>query len=164
MKLGKFGKYFLNCFLLLMPIYIWNLIFMDSLPNYYSNATWDDIPLGIAYSENILKAIVFILPFIMMFSLKSKTQKIGFGLYIVGIIVYFLSWTAQIYFPESSWSKSLLGVMAPAYTTIIWFVGIGLIGKNSFLKVPYMSAIYIILSVCFVIIHSIHPYIVFQKI
>ncbi len=139
------------------------MIFFDSLPKSYSGLHWNDIPRLVVYAENILKSIVFILPAIMMFSLKERIQKIGFGIYIFGIIAYFLSWAVQIYFPESFWSKSLPGFMAPAYTTIIWFAGIGLIGKRAFVKIPYMTLIYIFISICFVIVHSIHPYIVFQK-
>lgn len=156
------SKYYLNCFLLLIPVFIWDLIFVDSLPDYYLNDKWDNIPTGIAYSENILKTFVFILPLIMSFSLETKIQKIGFGVYMMGIVVYFLSWVAQIYFSESAWSKSILGFMAPAYTTIIWLIGIGLIGKNTFLKIPNMSITYIILSVCFVVVHTLHSYKVFQ--
>ena len=124
---------------------------------------WNDIPVFIGNVENILRIVVFILPLLMILSLKTKIQRIGFVLYILGIIIYFLSWAVQIYLPDGLWSKSILGFMAPAYTTIIWFVGIGLIGNKSFLKIPYMSAIYIAISILFVIFHSLHSYIVFQR-
>jgi len=164
MKTGNFRRYFLNCFLLLIPVFIWNLIFVKSLPKGYAmDFFWKEIPAIIGNTENILRIIVFILPVSMLFSLQTKLQRTGFGLYISGIILYFLSWIVQIYFPESFWSKSILGFMAPAYTTIIWFAGIGLIGKNSFIKIPGMSAIYIVISTVFVIVHSIHCYIVFQR-
>ena len=163
MKLRKFGKYFLNCFLLLVPIFTWNIYFINYLPIKYSNDNWNDIPPIIEYAENIFRFFIFVSPVIMVLSLKTKSQKIGLGLYILGVIIYFLSWSAHIYFPETVWSKSILGFMAPAYTTIIWFIGIGLIGKNSFFKIPYMSVFYIFISVCFVIFHSLHPYLVFWK-
>ncbi len=164
MKLKKLGKYIRSCFLLLIPVYIWNIIFMKSLPKGYSmDFFWKDIPAIIGNTENVLRIIVFTLPIIMTLSFETKIQKIGFGIYLFGIIIYFLSWTAQMYFPELFWSKSIFGFMAPAYTTIIWFVGIGLIGKNSFIKIPYLSAIYIFLSAVFVVFHSIHCYIIFQR-
>jgi hypothetical protein len=164
MKLIKNRKYLLNCFILLIPIFIWNLIFAKSLPKGYTmDFFWKDIPAIIGNTENILRIIVFILPILMTFSLETKLQKIGFGLYIFGTAIYFLSWIVQIYFPECFWSKNILGFMAPAYTTLLWFVGIGLIGKNTIIKIPYITVIYIIITVCFVITHSIHTYIVFQR-
>ncbi len=160
----KIRKYFLNCFLLLIPIFIWNLIFIDSLPqNYNMDFPMKDIPTIIGIVENILRIIVFVLPLTMVFSLKTKTQKIGLIIYIIGTILYFLSWIALIYFPESLWSKSILGFMALAYTTIIWFIGIGMIGKTSFIKIPYISSLYILISLLFVLFHSIHAFIVFQR-
>ena len=164
LKTNKIGKYFLNCFLLLIPVFIWNIIFVNSLPKAYSpNIFWKDIPVIVGVSENILKIIVFVLPIIMVFSLKKKLQKIGFVIFMVGVILYFISWSFQIWFPKSLWSQSIFGFMAPAYTTIIWFVGIGLIGTKAFIKIPYLSIIYILISTIFVIFHSLHTYIVFQS-
>jgi hypothetical protein len=123
----------------------------------------EDISPWIGNTENILRILVFILLFLMKFSLETKLQKLGFVLYILGAVTYFSSWIAQIYYPESFWSKSMLGFMAPSYTTIIWLVGIGLIGKTSFVKIPYMSAIYILISVNFAVTHSIHTFLVIQR-
>lgn len=158
----KISSYMLNCFLLLIPIFLWDLIFVNSLPRYYSDASWDAIPTGIMYAENILKIGVFTFPIVMQFSLKTKKQKLGFGLYLLGIIVYFSSWAAQIYFPESAWSISLPGRMAPAYTTLPWFIGIGLIGNKTFFKLRLVSLGYILLSIVFVVFHSLHAYFAFS--
>jgi len=124
---------------------------------------WKDIPPLIGNTENILRIIVFMLPLVMTFSLKSRQQKIGFVLFLAGLILYFSSWLMQIYLPESNWSNSIFGFMAPAYTTLIWFVGIGLIGNTSVLKIPFISHIYIGSSLAFVIVHSIHTYIVYMR-
>jgi hypothetical protein len=96
------------------------------------NNFWNNIPYFIRISENILRAIVFFLPLLLKLEINEPQQKIGFLIYMAGIGVYFMSWLMQIYFPDSSWSQSVFGFMAPAYTTIIWFVGIGLIGKSPF--------------------------------
>ena len=159
----KMVKYLKNCFWLFLPVFIWNIVLASKLPIKYSPEFFDNnIPNYISYSENILRAILFSFPVIMIFSLKSKIQKLGFGLYLVGIIIYFASWLVQIYYPSSFWSESILGFTAPAYTTIIYFIGIGLIGKQTFLKTRYVSFSYILLSICFVIIHSIHTYMGFN--
>lgn len=160
----KIRKYLLNCFLLLIPIFLWNIILVDYLPKAYSpDIFWKDIPNLIANSENILRIVVFVFPAIMLLSLKTRLQKIGFGIYLIGLIIYFLSWVVVIIYPQSYWTTSLIGFMAPAYTTIIWFVGIGLIGNKAFFKIPKLSWIYIFLSLLFVLIHSAHTYLVFQN-
>ncbi len=160
----KIKKYIKNNFLLLIPIFLWNIFLMDYLPEAYgSDIFWKDIPKFVGIGENILRIIVFVLPAIMVFSLKSRMQRIGFSIYLIGTIIYFLSWLMVIILPESNWSQSLLGFMAPAYTTIIWFIGIGLIGKKACFKIPYLSHIYIGFSILFVVFHTLHTYIVFMN-
>ncbi len=157
-------KYLLNCFLLLIPLFLWNIILVGYLPKTYSSDVfWEDIPNWIGYSENVLRIIVFVFPAIMIISLKTRLQKIGFFIYLIGLILYFLSWFLMIVSPESNWSTSLIGFMAPAFTTIIWFVGIGLIGNKSYFRIPHLSLIYIILSIIFVVFHTLHTYIVYQR-
>jgi hypothetical protein len=160
----KIKEYLHNYFLLLIPVFLWNIILIDYLPESYSpDIFWKNIPKIIGYSENILRIIVFVFPIVMILSLKTRLQKIGFAIYFVGLILYFLSWVVIIIYPESTWSQSLIGFTAPAFLTIIWFVGIGLIGNKAFFKFPYLSLIYICLSMLFVIFHTTHAYIVFQN-
>lgn len=160
----KIRKYLLNCFLLLIPLFLWNIILVGYLPKSYSpDIFWKDIPNWIGYSENILRIIVFLFPIIMVLSLKTRLQKIGFLIYLIGLILYFSSWVIMIVRPESNWSQSLIGFVAPAFSTIIWFVGIGMVGSKAYFKVPHLTMIYICLSMLFVILHSAHAYIVFQS-
>lgn len=160
----KIKKYLLNCFCLLIPVFLWNIILVGYLPKSYSpDIFWKDIPKIVSYGENILRIIVFVLPLLMVLSLKTKLQKIGLLIYFIGLVIYFSSWVIMIISPDSYWSRSLIGFMAPAFTTIIWFVGIGLIGNKAFFKFPKLSFIYIGLSLLFVIFHSTHTYIVFQN-
>ncbi|PKV50665.1 hypothetical protein ATE84_2731 [Aquimarina sp. MAR_2010_214] len=160
----KIKKYFKNCFLLLIPIFLWNIIFVDALPKSYSpEIFWKDIPKTLNYSENILRIIVLTIPAIMIFSLKTRVQKIGFVIYLIGIILYFLSWICMIAYPLSNWSQSMIGFVSPACTTIIWFVGIGLIGNKTFFRILNLSVIYILIALIFVGLHSLHAYIVYQR-
>lgn len=68
----------------------------------------------------------------------------------------------QIHFPESRWSTSVLGFTAPTYTTIFFVIGIGIIGRKSFFKIPYFSIIYYSISVLFVIFYTVHSYNVYS--
>jgi hypothetical protein len=157
-------KYALNCFILLIPIFLWNMLFTTSLPRGYSiEFFWQDIPPIVGTTENVLRIIAFFLPLLMPLTIETSRQKIGLGIYLAGVAIYFLSWVLQIYSPESAWSSSLFGFLAPAYTTVIWFIGIGLIGDGLFVKVPYKSIIYIAISTVFVVFHTTHAYIVYTR-
>lgn len=87
----------------------------------------------------------------------------GFRIYVFGTIVYFVSWLALIIDPTSSWSQSLAGFMAPAYTPLVWLIGIALIGNQSFFSTKGMTIIYATLSIAFVVFHCWHAYLVFES-
>jgi hypothetical protein len=160
----KIRKYLQNCFLLLIPIFLWNLFFYDDLPKGYSGAVFEkDIPQVVLYSEYLLRVVLFGLPLLMALSVKTSMEKMGLSLYLFGMVVYFLSWILVIAFPDSAWSQSAWGFMAPAYTPLIWLIGVGLIGNQSFLRIPKISIIYSCLSAVFVFFHALHAYIVFMQ-
>lgn len=157
-------KYLQSCFLLLIPIFAWNFAFTQILPEAYASPEiWDKIPASLSLTENILRVIVFLLPLLFSLSIQSKGQKNGFLLYIAGVLIYFFSWIIQIYLPGSSWSNSMLGFMAPAYTPLLWLVGIGMIGKKSFVKISRLQSYYFIAVILFVAVHSFHAYWVFNQ-
>ncbi len=157
-------KYLINCFLLLIPIFLWNLILAPYLPKGYSPEVFDsNIPFWIVYPENILRMILFIYPLTMVLSIKTTSQKLGLCLYIFGIVLYFLSWVWVIAYPESDWSTSLGGFTAPAYTPILWLTGIGLIGKESFFRTKFNTVVYVLLAVVFVLVHTKHAMLVYAS-
>lgn len=157
-------RYLKNCFLLLLPILGWNLLLTSSLPEGFSrDIFWNEISSFVGLPENILRGLIMVLPAFMILSLKTKTQRLGGWLYLLGVVVYGLSWLLLILTPDSSWSQSMMGFMAPAYTTILWLVGIGLIGEQSFFKIKHVSTIYILLATVFVFFHTWHTYIVFHR-
>jgi hypothetical protein len=94
---------------------------------------------------------------------ETPIQKIGLTLYFTGTIIYFLSWLAQMYIPQSTWSLSLFGSLAPAYTPLIWLIGIGLIGSSLYFASPYRSWMYITLSIIFIAFHLSHTFIAYQR-
>ena len=156
-------KYLVNCFLLLLPVFFWNIAFIRRLPKgYTSKEIWDNVPSWLSITENILRTIVFILPLLLILSLQTKTQKFGLILYLVGLLIYFSSWLLQIFIPNSYWSTGIIGFMAPAFTSIIWLIGIGIIGQQSFINIPRIATIYIFLSIAFVIIHTYHSYLAYN--
>jgi hypothetical protein len=153
-------KYLLNGFLLIIPILIWNIIFTKSLPRSYFLNVSDKIEVF----EYIFRILAFTIPLIMKISFETKIQKIGLGIYVSGVGLYFASWLLQIYLPNSRWSLSVYGFMAPAYTTFIWFSGIALIAKQSYFKFSHISLTYFVIATLFVVFHSIHTYNIFRHI
>ncbi len=152
-------NYLLNCFILLIPILAWNLVFTKYLPKAYSLESHGK-------TESLEKAFrfsAFVLPLIMPLSLVTNTQKTGLIIYIIGSLIYFASWLPQMYRPDSIWSKGVIGFLTPSYTPIIWFLGIALIGNDSFIGIPYFSIIYLGIALLFVSFHSVHTYHVFKQ-
>ena len=157
-------KYLLNCFWLLLPILAWNIIFFEKLPKPFNTEAFDqNIPTIILLSEQVLRGAIMILPIIMVLSLETRIQKYGLFIYSIGLVIYFASWLVLIKAPESTWSQSMLGFTAPAYTTLIWLVGIGLIGKESFFKIDRISVIYMACAMLFVVVHTLHTVLAFQR-
>ena len=153
-----------NCFWFIIPVVIWNIIFTKDLPDAYSkDFFWHDLPTVLTISEKVLRTCIFIFPLFMSFSEQTAFQNIGLLLYLTGIILYFAAWLAQIYLPNSKWSKSIWGFMAPAYLPLIWLLGIGITGYSSINYISYISPMYILFAILFVIVHSIHTSIIYHR-
>lgn len=136
----------LNCFWLLVPILAWNVAFSSKLA--HPAFEFDEaVPNWVLLLEYILRAAVMILPLFMHLHWDSAHRKAGIAVYLVGMVVYFASWIPLMIAPESTWSNSLLGFLAPAYTPLLWLVGISLIAGWW----PYL-----VLSIIFVGIHVGH--------
>ena len=165
MKIKTLKKYLLNCFLLTIPIMIWNIIFTSKLPQYYQpEIFWKDIPAWLKYSENISRILIFILTLLMPLNISTLTQKRGLILYIGGTLIYFASWLVLIYFPNSSWSNNILGFMAPAYTPLLWLTGIGFIGNSFYFNLPYKRWFFILTVIIFLIFHNFHTMTIYFRI
>jgi len=136
----------LNCLWLLIPILAWNIIFSSKL-NHPAFEFDEAVPQWVLLVENVLRVAVMILPLFMTLLWNTSSSKIGIAFYLIGLIIYFASWIPLMIAPESTWSNSLIGFLAPAYTPLIWLLGISLIGGWW----PYL-----ILSVIFVGVHGGH--------
>ncbi len=155
-------KYLFNCFLLTIPILVWNILLANKLPKSSVLETLlNNIPSFLLYGENISRTIMFILIFLMPLRISTTAQKKGVALFVAGTLVYFASWLILIYFPNSSWSNSVPGLLAPSYTPLLWLTGIGLIGDALFFKIPYKRWIYFVVVILFLIFHNWHTYLIY---
>lgn len=157
-------KYLINCFILFIPVIIWNISFIPILPGAYdAEVYWSNLPFYVQWPEVILRMIVFTLPLFMPLKIVRQDQKIGLILYIVGLLVYVFAWRPLILYPDSVWSTSLIGYAAPAFTPIIFLIGIGLIGNKLFFNIKYKQYIYFAVSFLFIFFHTWHLTIVYDR-
>jgi hypothetical protein len=125
---------------------------------------WKDIPTWLGLLENSFRLLVFSLPGILYFGKKETGQPLGWILYIGGVAVYLASYLVQIVFPASAWSRSAIGFTAPAWSTLLWFAGIGLVCARSWLPIPWHRAIYLWSAFIFLIFHTWHTGLVYVNV
>lgn len=153
-----------NGFVLLIPIFVWNIIFASKLPHAFDIKNFDiDIPRFLLIGENIFRVIIFTLPLLFKIDISTTTGKLGLALYIIGSLIYFVSWLLLIYAPNSLWSISIFGFTAPAYTPIIWLVGIALMADSYNFSIKYIRWHYIIPCIIFIILHVMHSILVYLR-
>ena len=112
--------------------------------------------------ETIARITTIALSVIMSIKLDNKTGKIGLIVYIIGILVYFCSYFIVIKIPAISFHNNFIVLLAPYWTSVLWLIGIGLLGNKLFIKIPYHYTAYIIISIIFAVVHSIHGYICYN--
>lgn len=112
----------------------------------------------------MFRVLFFLLLFLMPLEKgKQRGKLVGWLLYAVGLCIYFLSWLPLIYYPESSWAKSLAGFTAPAWTPGIWKLGIACIGNSFSFGIPFKRWIVFSASILFPTFHKLHNYLVFMR-
>lgn len=164
MKLKSIKKYVFTCFLLTIPILFWDYMFTDRLPKAFQpESFWKDIPSFIVNVENISRLIMFVFISFMPIKIVTPIQKKGLVLYVIGTLLYFVSWLILMYFPNSVWSKSVLGLLAPAYTPLFWLIGIGLIGNSFYFNIPFKRWLYFLVVIIFLIFHNWHTYLIYFR-
>ena len=153
-----------NGYLPLVPVFAWNLMFASMLPQAYDPAHFDrGIPPAILTGENVFRAIIFSLPLFFSLNIKTAIGKKGLLLYCVGTVLYFSSWLALMFAPDSGWSTNLLGFAAPAYTPILWLTGLAMMAESYYFKLKYSKWHYLIPSIGFSIFHISHSILVFLR-
>lgn len=161
-KFPAFRKYLLNCFWLMIPVLIWDVFFSDHLPRAFQPDVFQySIPLFILVGEHGLRILIFLLTLLM--PLPHNGQRSAVVLYVAGVLIYFASWLPLIVYPESRWSQSFVGFMAPAYTPVCWLTGIAMIGYKFYVGWPYKKWMFIMLSVIFLVFHNVHTWLVYSR-
>jgi hypothetical protein len=58
--------YVLNCFLLVVPVLLLNLVFARHLLPGYQPSQWNDVPAAVTVPENALRILVMALPLLLL--------------------------------------------------------------------------------------------------
>ena len=154
-----------NGALLIIPPLVITFGLWGALPVAYSpDVFWKDIPEWLGVFENVFRIFVFSIPGMLYFGKAEKGQPLGWYLYFGGLLIYLASYGAQIVHPGSLWSQSIIGFTAPAWSTVFWFAGIGLVCARSWLPIPWCRAIYLVIASCFLIFHIWHTGLVYFSI
>jgi len=157
------GKFITNGYIPLIPILAWNFIFISKLPLAYQPQSFNhDIPVFILFGENLFRSIIFILPLFFKLSIGESIQRKGLAIFITGVALYFFSWLILIYMPDSRWSNHVIGFSAPAFTPIIWLIGLSLMVEKYYFF-TYSKWHYIIPAICFSFFHIYHSIYVFNR-
>jgi len=151
-------KYINNCFLLFIPILVFNILFFKKLPSHYLR----NISHPIIIMETITRTITIAFSIIMAINIQNKTGKIGLMIFIIGTIIYFTSYFIEIYASNTFFGKKIIFILAPYWTSVIWLIGIGLVGNKLFVNIPYHFTVYLVLSIIFATIHTIHGYLCYK--
>jgi len=147
----------LSCGLLTIPILVWNIAFARYLPSPLTPAEfWTDIPRGIVIGENVLRTLVSVLPFFMPLREDTRRRRQGLAWFGIGVSLYFASWLLLMLFPASRWSTSAAGLLAPAYTPIVWLGALGMLGPRLVFPIYWRPWHYWLLALAFLTFHLAH--------
>jgi hypothetical protein len=106
---------------------------------------------------------MFIFICLMLLKISGIKQKGGLLLYVAGVLLYFAAWIVLMYLPNTAWSNSILGLLAPAYTPLFWLIGSGFIGNSLFFNILYRRWLYFLLVIVFLIFHNWHTYLIYFR-
>ncbi len=142
----KIELQWMNCLWLMLPLLAWNFILGPRLndPRITSDL---NSPKWLLIAENLLRMVVFVLPLLIPLQTETPLQKAGLAVYIVGTLIYFASWLPLLLAPQSVWSNSMPGLLAPCITPLFSFLGMALIGSSW----PYA-----LISLLFILLHTWH--------
>lgn len=163
-RISALQRYLRSCGLLLLPVFAWNAALAPYLPGAWAAGSfWRDIPPSLALVENVSRIFVVALPFLMPLDLGSRPQRRALALFGAGLALYFASWTPILLTPDSLWSTSPWGFLAPAYTPMIWLAALALLGRQLFWGAWYRWWMYLVPVTVFIAAHVFHAAIIYQR-
>jgi hypothetical protein len=162
--LAALRPYLWSCGVLLLPIFVWNAALTRFLPGPWSSSEFSrDIPAALVLTENLFRWIVLSLPFLMPLDPTLPIQRRGLVVFGFGAALYCASWLVILAAPDSRWSSSVLGFLAPAYTPLIWLVGLAMLGQRLYWEQVYRWWMYLAPVGVFIAAHVGHAALVYAR-
>lgn len=153
-----------NGFIMFIPILVWNFALVKYLPKEYNPKTFDIlIPPMLLAVEGFFRFLIFVIPFFIKTNYSTGIGKIGFTIYLIGVLIYFSSWIVIITLPHDIWSNNFLIFAAPAHTIIIWLIGFSLIADSYYFHIKFSRWHYIVPALLMTFTHTYHAYLVYLR-
>ena len=95
--------------------------------------------------------------------MATKTERRALLVFMLGTLVYFASWLALMVWPDSAWSTSAVGSLAPAYTPMFFLPSLAVLGKRLFWGSFYRRWMYLLVCIGFLSAHITHAAIVSMR-
>ena len=150
---------------LMVPVMAVNIGFAALLPAAFQpEIFWAGIPAWIAWPENTLRILMFAVCAVL--PLRRRGAAAGWVVYLAGLACYGAAWGALILAPQSTWAMGAAGFLAPAYTPILWLIGVGLIADRPvFSQAPRRRWIGLYAALCagFLVAHVAHAALVYSR-
>jgi hypothetical protein len=148
---------------LLVPPLLWNVLLWEQLPPEYSDPfVWDNIPEWILWMEQILRMLTFGLPFFLKLTPATPQKWLAWAFYLGGCLIYFASWLLVIHWEPNPGFVSWLTYLAPAYTPLIWLLGIFFLTRPWTVGQHWIRHFFLFAVVLFCWVHTYHAYLAFS--
>ncbi|WP_299347794.1 hypothetical protein [uncultured Maritalea sp.] len=163
--MGHFSRWLRSCIWLWVPPLVASFAFWPNLgAAYQPKEFWRDIPPLLGLVENVSRFVVIALSVVMLLEWRGSTQRVGLFVYAIGLSLYICCQWAIVADPTGAWATSAIGFLAPAYTPIIWVIGIGLIGSRPvYDRIPWRNSVFFGLAGVFLAAHNAHAWLVFSR-
>lgn len=140
-----------TCILYFVPVIVFNMLFTRHLPEQYLA----DISHWVIYAECVVRILLMALSFLMLIDTKSRTGRLGIGVYVSGLAIYIASWIILLC---NIATDNMIVLLSGYWSAVIWLVGIGLSSDKLWIRMPWRRWFYIVLSVLFGVFHTWHGY------
>jgi len=122
------------------------------------------VPGWLSLWENVLRVLVFATPCAVFFGASGKRQRVGWGLYSVGLCLYLASYVLLAKWPQGAWATGVLGFTAPAWTPALWLTGVALVCQDSWIWARWKWWLYLVPTTLFLVLHVGHATLVWSRV
>jgi len=163
--MGNLTTYLKSCIWLWVPPLVASFIFWPNLgAAYQPDEFWREIPWTLGVIENFTRVALIVLSMFMVLDWRTRPQRIGLFIYAIGLMLYVACQWVIVLEPDGWWANSAVGFLAPAYTPLVWMVGIGLIGGQTMVPhLPWRRWYFAAVAGLFLSAHFTHAFLVFSR-